>query len=102
MVNRKARTSAMIDSRDFIAARKRAENEVMLPAGAKVAFTGGSDFNDHQAVWAALDRVRAKHPDMVLLHGGRSEERRVGKEGVSTCRSRWRTKHSKTKRQHQI
>src|SRR3546814_18008932 len=23
------------------------------------------------------------------LHGERSEERRVGKEGVSTCRSRW-------------
>src|SRR3546814_19422656 len=24
-----------------------------------------------------------------LIHGVRSEERRVGKEGVSTCRSRW-------------
>ena len=22
------------------------------------------------AIWAALDRVHAKHPDMVLLHGG--------------------------------
>src|SRR3546814_13267670 len=69
MVNRKALTSAMIDSRDFIAARQRAENEVMLHAGATVAFRGGSDFNDHQAVWAALDGVRDKHPDMVLLHG---------------------------------
>src|SRR3546814_20602691 len=27
--------------------------------------------------------------------GVRSEERRVGKEGVSTCRSRWSTDHSK-------
>lgn len=81
MVNRKALTSAMIDSRDFIAARKRAENEVMLPAGAKVAFTGGSDFNDHQAVWAALDRVRAKHPDMVLLHGGSPK----GAERIAAC-----------------
>src|SRR3546814_16969297 len=27
--------------------------------------------------------------------GGRSEERRVGKEGVSTCRSRWSPYHSK-------
>src|SRR3546814_15061456 len=26
---------------------------------------------------------------------GRSEERRVGKEGVSTCRSRWSAEHSK-------
>src|SRR3546814_19753031 len=28
----------------------------------------------------------------------RSEERRVGKEGVSTCRSRWSPYHSKKKR----
>src|SRR3546814_19884982 len=30
---------------------------------------------------------------------GRSEERRVGKECVSTCRSRWSPYHSKKKRQ---
>ena len=42
----------------------------MLPAGPKVAFTGGADFNDVTAIWAALDRVHSKHPDMVLLHGG--------------------------------
>src|SRR3546814_5576027 len=29
----------------------------------------------------------------VLEHGGRSEERRVGKECVSTCRSRWAPYH---------
>src|SRR3546814_13650805 len=29
--------------------------------------------------------------------GLRSEERRVGKEGVSTCRSRWSTYHNKNK-----
>src|SRR3546814_17524782 len=29
---------------------------------------------------------------------GRSEERRVGKEWVSTCRSRWSPDHSKTKK----
>src|SRR3546814_17842019 len=28
---------------------------------------------------------------------GRSEERRVGKEGVSTCRSRWSPDHKKKK-----
>ncbi|WP_026607580.1 DUF2493 domain-containing protein [Methylocapsa acidiphila] len=63
-------TSAMIDSRDFLAARRRAENEVLLPAGPKIAFTGGLDFNDHRLIWDKLDRVHAKHPDMVLLHGG--------------------------------
>src|SRR3546814_18519995 len=33
------------------------------------AFTGGLDFNDHRLIWAKLDQVHAKHPDMVLLHG---------------------------------
>ena len=68
-VNRKALTAAMIDSRDFIAARHRAETEVMLPVGPKVAFTGGA-YHDVDAIFAALDRVHVKHPDMVLLHGG--------------------------------
>src|SRR3546814_19176977 len=38
-----------------------------------------------------------EHPDGVriaaLLEGARSEERRVGKECVSTCRSRWSPYH---------
>ncbi|WP_235890989.1 DUF2493 domain-containing protein [Pararhizobium mangrovi] len=81
MVNRKALTAAMIDSRDFIAARKRAETEVMLPAGPKIGFTGGIDCTDHPAIWAALDRVYAKHPDMVLLHGGSPK----GAEKIAAC-----------------
>lgn len=81
MVNRKALTAAMIDSRDFIAARKRAETEVMLPTGAKIAFTGGMDWTDHQAIWTALDRVHAKHPDMILLHGGSPK----GAERIAAC-----------------
>ena len=63
-------TAAMIDSRDFLAARKRASREALLPAGPKVAVTGGLDFNDHRLIWARLDQAHAKHPDMVLLHGG--------------------------------
>jgi hypothetical protein len=69
-VNHRNLTSAMIDSRDFIAARKRADNQVLLPAGPKVALTGGLDFADYNLVWAKLDQVHAKHKDMVLLHGG--------------------------------
>ena len=60
----------MIDSRDFLAARRRVDTEVLMPAGSKIAFTGGLEFNDHVAIWARLDMVLAKHPDMVLLHGG--------------------------------
>ena len=69
-VNHRTLTAAMIDSREFIAAKRRTETEVMLPAGPKVALTGGLDFNDHHLIWDRLDKVHAKHPDMVLLHGG--------------------------------
>ncbi|WP_407166149.1 DUF2493 domain-containing protein [Bradyrhizobium sp. ORS 111] len=69
-VNHRNLTSAMIDSRDFLAAKKRADDQVLLPAGPKVVLTGGLDFNDHRLIWTKLDQVHAKHPDMVLLHGG--------------------------------
>jgi hypothetical protein len=81
MVNHRTLTSAMIDSRDFLAAKRRAETEVLLPAGPKIAFTGGLDFNDHSAVWDRLDKVHAKHPDMVLLHGGSPK----GAERIAAC-----------------
>ena len=68
-VNHRQMTSAMIDSRDFLAARRRADNEVLLPAGPKIAFSGG-DTTDHRLIWDRLDQVHSKHPDMVLLHGG--------------------------------
>ena len=82
LVNRKALTSAMIDSRDFLAARRRAETEVVLPAGPKIAFTGGADVTDHQLIWATLDKVAAKHPGMVLMHGG-------SPKGAELIASRW-------------
>ena len=69
MVNHRNLTAAMIDSRDFIAARRRAETEVMLPAGPRIAFSGG-DTTDYDQIWAKLDQIHAKHPDMVLIHGG--------------------------------
>ena len=82
MVNHRNLTAGMIDSRDFLAAKRRAETEVMLPAGPKVAVTGGADFNDHRLIWAKLDQVHAKHPDMVLLHGG-------SPKGAELIASRW-------------
>src|SRR3546814_13918791 len=108
-------TAAMVDARDFIAARKRADQTVLIPEGTRIAITGGTDYHDHRRIWAALDKVHARPPHMVLLHGGtpsgaehiadcwarnrqitaiafkpdRPEERRVGTEGVSACRYRW-------------
>lgn len=82
LVNHRHLTSAMIDSRDFLAARRRAQTEVMLPAGPKIAFTGGLDVNDHRLIWDTLDKVHVKHPDMVLLHGG-------SPKGAELIAARW-------------
>ena len=80
-VNRQTLTAAMIDSRDYLAAKQRAETMVLLPAGPKIALTGGAAYNDHARIWDALDKVLAKHPDMVLLHGGTP----TGAERIAAC-----------------
>ena len=71
----------MIDSRDFIAARRRADTELLLPKGPKIAFSGGADYADAKLIWAVLDKVLAKHPDMVLIHGGTPK----GAEKAAAC-----------------
>jgi hypothetical protein len=83
-VNHRALTAAVIDSRDFLAAKRRTEAEVLVPPGPKVAFTGGLDCNDHRAIWDRLDQVHAKHPDMVLLHGG-------SPKGAELIAAKWAT-----------
>jgi len=69
-VNHRHLTSAVLDSRDFIAAQKSAKQQLFIPAGTKIALSGGLDYNDHNAVWNALDTIHKKYPDMVLIHGG--------------------------------
>jgi hypothetical protein len=81
MVNHRSLTASVIDSREFIAARRRADTEVLAPAGSRIAFTGGTDCNDHESIWTALDKVREKHPDMILLHGGSPR----GAERIAAC-----------------
>src|SRR3546814_17210140 len=69
---------------------------------------------EQAAVRPAEDIRRQRLPQPVLLQqraqaaqgalarrrrGQRSEERRVGKEGVSTCRSRWSPSHEKKKKE---
>ena len=80
-VNHRRLTAAMIDSRDFLAAKRRSETEVLVPAGPKIAFSGG-DTTDHKPIWAKLDQVHAKHPDMVLMHGG-------SPKGAEKIAARW-------------
>ena len=82
LVNHRTLTSAMIDSRDFLAAKRRTALEPLMPAGTKIVFTGGLDCNDHRLIWDTLDKVRAKYPDMVLLHGG-------SPKGAERIAARW-------------
>jgi hypothetical protein len=84
LVSHRTLTAAMIDSRDFIAARRRADTELMMPTGPKIALTGGLEYNDHRLIWEQLDRVHAKHPDMVLLHGG-------SPKGAELIAAKWAT-----------
>src|SRR3546814_14738759 len=42
---------------------------------------------------AALQIAQQRRKRLTVIHKDRSEERRVGKERVSTCRSRWSPYH---------
>ena len=80
-VSHRTLTATMIDSRDFLAAKRRVETEPLIPAGPKIAFTGGLDFNDHRLIWDRLDKALTRHPNMVLLHGGSPK----GAERIAAC-----------------
>ncbi|MGD9471256.1 MAG: SLOG family protein [Novosphingobium sp.] len=36
-----------------------------MPTGTRIAFTSGPAYQDHNRIWAALDKVLGKYPDMV-------------------------------------
>src|SRR3546814_12988525 len=76
------------ESRIAVPAVKVSAQAIALQMAAAKAF-GESNYRK-------LDNftVSMKHPVAVsAMLSGRSEERRVGKEGVSTCRSRWGRYH---------
>ncbi len=77
----RALTAAVIDSRDFLDRKLRAKAAALLPEGTRIAFTGGADHGDHRKVWDILDRVRARHGDMILLHGATP----TGAERAAAC-----------------
>ena len=82
MLNHRALTAAVIDSRDALNARRWADKTLLLPPGPKILFSGGAECNEVAAIWDRLDKIRAKHPDMVLLHTG-------GKKGADRIADRW-------------
>src|SRR3546814_20026459 len=72
--------------------------EVMRVARRRLdAEAGGLEGGDSAALRRDGPRDRPRD-----RQGPRSAERRVGKECVSTCRSRWSQNHYKTKNNYQI
>ena len=89
-------TSAAIDARDYLRARKDRETTAHLPEGTLVAFTGGKDFADVTAIWRSLDSIKIKYDDMVLPHGGGPGAEKIAaswaeKNGVHqvVCKPNW-------------
>ena len=83
-------TSAAIDARDFLRARENEKTKAHLPEGTLVAVAGSGPVTDAGPVHFALDRVRAKYPDMVLVHGGG--------QGAEKIAARW----AESKGVHQV
>ena len=83
-------TSALVEGRDFLRARAEAKRRAAVPEGTPVVFAGGRarHATDDDAltfgnnVWATLDKVRDRVPDMVLIHGGDTK-------GVDRLASSW-------------
>ena len=74
-------TSAAIDARDFMRARKDRDIRAHLPEGTLIAVAGGKDVRDPGAVIAKLDKAKAKYDDIILAHGGGP--------GVERIAARW-------------
>src|SRR3546814_14067026 len=74
--------------------RRRANMPLPLPREVALLLQGGGALGSFQAgVYQRLDELGID----VSWVAGSSEERRVGKECVSTCRSRWAPSHSQKK-----
>ena len=63
-------TSAAIDARDFMRARKDRETRAHLPEGTLVAIAGGKQVANADAIIARLEKAKEKYADLILVHGG--------------------------------
>lgn len=69
MLNRRAMTAAVVESREFLNDRRYADAKLLLPPGERIYVSGGADYIDHRKIWQVLDDVHGRHPGMLLLHG---------------------------------
>lgn len=71
-------TSAVVQGRDYLAARAASKRQARMPAGTPVVFAGGRlQFATNEDakqladnVWTTLDKVREHVAEMLLVHGG--------------------------------
>lgn len=83
-------TSALVEGRDFLRARAESKRRAAMPEGTPVVFAGGRTRHATEDdaltfannIWATLDKVRDRVPDMVLIHGGDTK-------GVDRLASSW-------------
>lgn len=74
-------TAAQIDAREMAAARRRAREAALNPEGPRIAVTGDTAATDPSLIFDTLDRIRDRHPDMVLVT--------KGARGAEAIASRW-------------
>lgn len=84
MVNHKALTSAVLDSRKQIDKRNYRKAKVLNPDGVRVAFSGGTGYNDVQFIFSVLNKVLKSIPNMILMHGKTG----TGAEKIAACWAR--------------
>jgi hypothetical protein len=71
-------TSAVVDGRSFLRARANSKRRAAMPEGTPVIFAGGRMSPASEvdaiafanAIWDTLDKVHARVPTMLLVHGG--------------------------------
>ena len=71
-------TSAVVDGRSFLRARAASKRRAAMPEGTPVIFAGGRMTPTSEAdalalansIWDTLDKVHARVPAMLLVHGG--------------------------------
>ena len=77
-------TSAAIDARDFMRARKDRENRAHLPEGTLVAIAGGKQVANADAIIARLEKAKEKYADLILVHGGGPGVERIAAQWADT------------------
>ena len=69
-MKRRGTTAAVIEAREHLRAIRHRDAEALSPEGSRVIIAGGPDFEDTDAIYAALDKARDRLGDIVLVHGG--------------------------------